>query len=118
LTSIIVNGEIFAPVRRWFAVWVEENRQAGKTYSTAECIHEILTCRHCCGFWAGLFCGAILMNYGTFADAPLSFLLTLLCCGFAGSILSLGVLLLVDFLHVHTVRFQDNQGHTHTHDEE
>ena len=101
LTAILVDGAVFASIRRYFAVEADrirrrrERKNLPTWFSLYEAVHEILSCYQCCGFWSGLFCSLYLLTSQPFwnglsADPWLllnSFFAVLLC-GFVGSLLA------------------------------
>ncbi len=67
MTNIIVDSNIFEPIRNWFKDIAPEK------------IYDLITCHQCCGTWCGFLCGAILLT---------SNIWVILCCGCAGSFLA------------------------------
>ena len=107
MTSIILHGNIFAPLRQFFFDWAENLRQrrehriektgkAPRCRSSVEWFNDLINCAQCTGFWSGLFCGLIIVPTESLMDAmtanvswtALYHAFLLLCCGFGGSFLS------------------------------
>ena len=100
LTLIITQGSIFRPFRQFFGDWAEkiQERREQRTLATGkissrscvEWFNELINCAQCTGFWAGLFCGLLLVPVREIINdpSPCYKLLLLLCCGFGGSFLA------------------------------
>jgi hypothetical protein len=98
MTSIIVQGVIFLPIRRYVGNLAERNRlrreQAAQDANRSprrafiEWLSDLLNCAQCAGFWCGIFCGLILLSSDSFAGTGVNRLLMWFCCGLGGSFLS------------------------------
>ncbi|HBT77947.1 MAG TPA: hypothetical protein DEB39_13720 [Planctomycetaceae bacterium] len=67
LTAILVDGELFRPMRESFhrkAEKVRRNRELGHSigWRFSEWASKILSCYQCCGFWCGLLCGILIFT--------------------------------------------------------
>lgn len=67
MTNIIVDSNLFEPIRNWIKEKMPEK------------IYDLITCHQCCGTWCGFLCGAILLTNNIWI---------ILCCGCAGSYLA------------------------------
>jgi hypothetical protein len=103
MTSIITQGVIFMPFRRYVGDLADQSRNyrelkaqaTGKVpyRSLVEWFDELINCAQCTGFWCGLFCGLffLLPESGVINESPLFalyFLLKWFCCGLGGSFLA------------------------------
>jgi len=104
MTSIIVQGVIFFPFRKYVKDLAEasleiralEAQEAHTRHNKAfiEWFDELVNCAQCTGFWCGLFCGLFLLTSDTFwisefdARQILNRLLMWFCCGVAGGFLA------------------------------
>lgn len=137
MTSILVDGAIFLPLREFLrhrVERIEHRREHGKKvgWNFSEFFYSILTCYQCCGFWCGVFCGFLCLNvlkhgdpYDLFAidSSPilLAVLLALLfLCGCTTSILSVLFAVLLDTSRTVMDFYRANtpQEHFHEHPEE
>ena len=105
MTSIIVQGAIFAPFRQFIGGWAErvhhdreqKAQQANRIpqRSVIEWFDELINCGQCTGFWCGLFCGLFLFTSDPFIvmhaendGQVVNRILMLFCCGVGGSFLA------------------------------
>ena len=94
MTSIIVQGVLFQPLRQYMGGLAERSRlrreQAakGRRRTLMEDLSELLNCAQCVGFWCGLLCGVFLVSTGCLTTTGISRFMMWLCCGFGGSFLS------------------------------
>lgn len=77
MTNIIVDSNLFAPVREYLKKELPPK------------VYEILECHQCCGTWCGFLCGLILISWNPFV---------ILLCGCAGSCLASAFYMLTEFL--------------------
>ncbi len=123
-TAILVDGKIFAGFRQRLAERIELSRRRSEKsgreagWSFSECLHGILGCYQCCGFWSGLFCGLFLIP-----DESLVYVLLFwFCCGAAGSILAHVYLMFVELIFALTMlvrsKTPDLRPHEHEHRDE
>jgi hypothetical protein len=78
---ILVDGKIAAPIRDWFR-------------DKSNFITDVLSCHQCSAFYTGLLCGSI-VYYPNWKYMLLS--------GPAGSLLSMGVAILFNYLEAQTI---------------
>lgn len=119
LTAILVDGKVFLPWREWLAARRDEN-------CVARFFSNIFACYQCCGFWSGIICGAFfqmvdVLYLTQFAQIKERYFMVfspelfytaysvyivgnVFCCGLVGSILALSYLIVVEFIHSHTLR--------------
>lgn len=67
MTNIIVDSNLFQPVRNWLKKVLPEK------------MYELVECHQCCGTWCGFFCGAFLISWHP---------MHIFFCGCAGSFLA------------------------------
>jgi hypothetical protein len=77
MTNILVQGNIFQPVRDFLAKRLPQK------------LYQVFECHQCMGTWCGFFCGYILLSHNPF---------TVFCCGMAGSFLATAASIVLDYL--------------------
>lgn len=89
-TQIVVESQIIKPVKTFLAKFLPSFLMSG------------LDCYQCTGFWAGVFCSFLLMDYNQVIADPW---LLRICfvCGCAGSCLSYFWAYLITFIEANTV---------------
>ena len=60
ITHIIVDSKLFEGIRNWF----EKDFAEIASKNAYDWINSVIRCYQCCGFWVGLLCGPLLLNYG------------------------------------------------------
>jgi len=107
LSHILVDSKITAPIREWLAEPTFSFEAIGSWFlniichpvkSLTSCLHSIVTCYQCSGFWCGVFCGYALFGWPTWFST-----LHLLAAGGAGSFLSMFAAAYLNYLEAKTL---------------
>ena len=102
MTLILVRGSIFQSFRQYLANETarirrrREKKGLKPVFSLIGCLHELIECVQCSGFWCGMFCGLVFITSDTYwvnlENVGIRYLgnriLMLFCCGAVGSFLA------------------------------